>query len=79
MTENSNTFLIALIISVIYVVFKFLEMRYIVKKDIPLKLLFRDTLLVYVSSVMGLFVIHQIQDTSITKKQTTAFTDNPDF
>jgi hypothetical protein len=79
MTETSNSFLISLIVSVIYLVFKFLEMRYIIKKDIPLKILFRDTLLVYVSCVIGLFIISQINDNSVTKKQTTAFTDNPDF
>lgn len=79
MTENSSSFLIALIISVIYLVFKFLEMRYIVKKDIPLKLLFRDALLVYVSCVIGLFIVSQINDSGVSKKQTTAFTDNPDF
>jgi hypothetical protein len=79
MTETNNFFFVSFIVSVIYLVFKFLEMRYIVKKDIPLKILFRDTLLVYVSCVIGLFIITQINDTTVIKKQTTAFTDNPDF
>jgi hypothetical protein len=79
MTETNNFFFVSFIVSVIYLVFKFLEMRYIVKKDIPLKILFRDTLLVYVSCVIGLFIIAQINDTTVIKKQTTAFTDNPDF
>lgn len=79
MDETKNNFLIALFISIIYLVFKFLEMRYILKKDIPLKLLFRDTLLVYVSSVIGLFILEQINDTVVRKKPTTAFTDSPDF
>lgn len=79
MSENHNNFVTAFIISGIFLVFKFLEMRYILKQDIPLKLLFRDTLIVYISSVLGLFILEQINDTVVRKKPTTAFTDSPDF
>jgi len=77
-----NIFLMAGIISVIYFIAKFLEMRYIDKEPLPLKFLVRDTLLVYVSVVLGSFVIDQlkpvINDVEIPSAP-LAFTDNPPF
>lgn len=77
-----NIFLIAGIISVIYFIAKFLEMRYIDKEPKPLKFLIRDALLVYVSVVIGSFVVDQlksvINETEIPATP-LAFTDNPPF
>lgn len=77
-----NIFLVAGVISVIYFIAKFLEMRYIDKEPKPLKFLIRDTLLVYVSVILGGFVIEQlkpvINETEIPAAP-LAFTDNPPF
>ena len=77
-----NIFLVAGIISVIYFIAKFLEMRYIDNEPKPLKLLIRDSLLVYVSVVCGSFIIEQlkpvINETEIPFTP-LAFTDNPPF
>jgi len=77
-----NIFLVAGIISVIYFIAKFLEMRYIDNEPKPLKFLIRDSLLVYVSVVLGSFVVDQlklvINDTEIPNTP-LAFTDNPPF
>lgn len=77
-----NIFLIAGIISVIFFISKFLEMRYIDGEPKPLKFLIRDSLLVYVSIVVGIFVMEQlkpvINETGIHKTP-LAFTDNPSF
>ena len=77
-----NIFLIAGVISVIYFIAKFLEMRYIDKEPLPLKFLVRDTLLVYVSVVVGSFIIDQlkpvIHDIDAVNAP-LAFTDNPPF
>lgn len=78
-----NIFLIAAIISVIFLISKFIEMRFIEKETKPLKFLIRDALLVYFSVVFGDFVIGQI--TPMVKGGTTSstvtpvFTDNPGF
>ena len=57
-------------------------MRYVDKEPKPLKLLFRDTLLVYVSVVFGTFVINQlnqlVNETEVPNVP-LAFTDNPPF
>lgn len=77
-----NIFLVAGIISVVFFIGKFLEMRYVDQEPKPLKLLVRDTLLVYVSVVMGSFIVDQlnpvINDISVPLEP-LAFTDNPPF
>jgi hypothetical protein len=77
-----NIFLVAGIISVIFFIGKFLEMRYVDQEPKPLKFLIRDSLLVYVSVVCGSFIIHQlkpvINETEIPSAP-LAFTDNPPF
>jgi hypothetical protein len=75
-------FIIAGVISIIFFIGKFLEMRHVEKESKPLKYLIRDSLLVYVSVVFGLFIINQlnpvIQDNSLLENP-VAFTDNPPF
>lgn len=77
-----NIFLVAGIISIIFLIAKFLEMRFIDKEPKPLKFLIRDTLLVYLSVVTGKFVIDQlkpiINDTEVSHVP-LAFMDNPPF
>lgn len=81
-----NIFLVAGIISVIYFIGKFLEMRYVDQEPKPLKLLVRDSLLVYVSVVVGNFIVDQLKPvieevdpTTITSASPLVFTDNPSF
>jgi len=78
-----NIFVVAGIISVIFFIVKFLEMRFIEKESKPLKLLVRDTLVVYVSIVAGNFVYEQvtpaIAETVAGNSIPIAFTDNPPF
>ena len=77
-----NTFVIAAIISITFLLAKFLEMRYIEKESKPLKLLIRDTLLVYFSVILANFVMDQINPIMTAgagKKVTPVFTDNPTF
>jgi len=78
-----NIFIIAAVISVIFLISKFIEMRFIEKENKPLKLLIRDSLLVYFSVVFGDFVIGQINPMikggSSASHVTQVFTDNPGF
>lgn len=81
-SNMDNIFLVAGIISVIFFVAKFLEMRYVDNEPKPLKFLIRDSLLVYVSVVLGSFIIDQLKpvineiEIPVTP---LAFTDNPPF
>lgn len=78
-----NMFLLAGIISVAFFICKFLEMRYIDEEAKPLKVLIRDSLLVYVTVIFGVFIIDQLNPVIDTDASTTsmplAFTDNPPF
>ena len=55
-----NIFLVSGIISVIFFIAKFLEMRYVDDEPKPLKILIRDSLVVYVSVVFGSFILEQL-------------------
>ena len=79
-----NIFIIAGVISIIFVIMKFIEMRFIEKEPKPLKLLIRDALLVYFSVISGYFILEQlkpmIQNGGESLNTTTpVFTDNPEF
>ncbi len=68
-----------LAISVCYLLFKFIEMRFVLKENKPLKILVRDTVLVYLSVILGSFVISQIGENNITSKLPEVFTNDPGF
>jgi hypothetical protein len=78
-----NIFLIAAIISFIFLIAKFIEMRFVDKESKPLKVLIRDALVVYFSVVSGHFILNQInpliKDITGGSKVTQVFTDNPGF
>ena len=77
-----NIFLVSGIISVIFFIAKFLEMRYVDNERKPLKLLIRDSILVYVSVVIGSFILEQVNpviNETISPAIPLAFTDNPPF
>ena len=78
----NNIFIISLVISVIFLIFKFLEMRFIYKENKPVKFLIRDTLIVYLCVTVGTLILQQINpilETNILNVAPTAFTDNPNF
>lgn len=80
-----NIFIIAAVIAFIFLLAKFLEMRFVDKESKPVKLLVRDALLVYFSVICGHFILEQLKTTSITGGTgpnpiaTPVFTDNPGF
>jgi len=79
-----NIFFIAGIISIVFFIAKFIEMRFVEKESKPLKYLIRDSLLVYFSVVFGNFVIGQINPMlsgggPVKTNVTPVFTDNPGF
>jgi hypothetical protein len=79
-----NIFIDAAIISFVFFIVKFIEMRFVDKESKPLKLLVRDSLLVYFSIICGNFIIEQlkpiIQDGGENVVVSpNVFTDNPGF
>ena len=89
---NSNAYIVSGIIAFVFLVAKFIELRFTAKSGEeddspsppkPLKFLLRDALLVYVSSLLGFYIIAQFEEhaatTSSTAKEVAAFTGGPDF
>lgn len=79
-----NIFVTAGVISVIFFIAKFIEMRFFDKEEKKaLKLVVRDSLLVYISVVCGYFILEQFTNATQTGKNignsTPIFTDNPEF
>lgn len=79
----TSVFVVAGVISIAFLIAKFLEMRYIEKESKPLKLLIRDALIVYFSVIIANFVMEQLntimESSGGGKKITPVFTDNPGF
>jgi heme/copper-type cytochrome/quinol oxidase subunit 3 len=86
---NSNAYIVSGIIAFVFLVAKFVEMRFsktdeedeAPSQSKPLKFLMRDAFLVYVSSLIGFYVISQFEDHSVNSavKEVAAFTGGPDF
>ena len=55
-----SKFVLAAVIAIVYIIFLFLEMRFVMKENKPLKNLFRDGLLVYLSVLVGDFLLNQL-------------------
>ena len=77
---TNSIFYISFAVSFCYLVFKFMEMKFVVKENIPIKLLARDTLLVYLSVLLGNFVYSQIGGMEqLVGKVPEVFTNSPEF
>lgn len=78
----ASVFVVSAVISIIYFIIRFVEMRFVEKENKPLKFLVRDSLLVYFSVILGTFIIDQlkpvIQDGG-DKITPAVFNDNPGF
>ena len=74
-----NLFINAAIVSVIFLLMKFGEMRLIKKENKPLKELMRDAIIVYFSYVLGIFILDQISSTELNTEATKIFVDAPGF
>jgi hypothetical protein len=81
----SSIFVIAGVISIIFLIVKFIEMRFVDKENKPLKFLIRDTLLVYFSVISGHFILQQLKpvieagENVMISSTPQVFTGNPEF
>jgi hypothetical protein len=87
---DNNIYLVALVGSILFFIIKFFEARIILKdKELNMKQLIRDTLLVYVSIIAGELIIGQLTyvttgidmlgGNNVLKNQAEIFTNEPPF
>jgi hypothetical protein len=73
-------FTISLAIAIVYVLFKIVEMKILEKKQKPLKPVFKDSIIVFISCLFGLFVMDQVNIAPKSNDHSSnVFVDNPDF
>jgi|TARA_B110000261_G_scaffold164373_1_gene213615 hypothetical protein len=78
----NNQILTSTIISIIYFVAKFIEMRFILKENKPLKQLVIDAMIVFISATATILLLEQFNINEIignTKPALSAFVSKPDF
>jgi hypothetical protein len=73
-----NLFIVAAVVSVIFLLLKFAEMRIIIKKNKPLKELVKDTFVVYFSIIIGIYILKQLSTNELSPA-TNVFVDSPNF
>lgn len=76
-----SMFFTSAVISVVFLMLKFIETKFVLKDDLNVKSLFRETLVVYISVLGGRFLLKQfyILNYDDSKKQAQVFTDTPGF
>jgi len=78
----TEVFIYALAISTVFFLFKFLEMKFVPDDEKkPLKVVMKESLLVYFASVLGIYLYSQFDSKDVKPggKTTMAFVDNPSF
>ena len=79
---SSNVFINAGAAAILFLIMKFIEMRFIEKENKPIKELIKDTLIVYISVLSGFYLLDQLSPMmeSVSSDNIPAvFTGNPEF
>jgi hypothetical protein len=69
----------AAVVSIVFIILKFLETRFILKETVNLKQLVIDGILVYLSVIAGHFINEQLLQQTKNLGQAPVFIDNPKF
>jgi hypothetical protein len=78
----NNEIITGVIISTIFFIIKFIEMRFIQRENVPLKTLVVNTFIVFVSAILSLMIMKQFNIDEIIgsiKSVPSVFTGKPDF
>ncbi len=89
MVDSTKIFITGLVIAVVYFLLKFMEMRFVdPENQKPVKVLLRDSIMVCISGVVGLFVLSQFDNlgnimgggsSSANAGTPSVFVDTPGF
>jgi|TARA_X000000368_G_scaffold418661_2_gene419285 hypothetical protein len=78
----NNEFITSLTITIIVFIIKFLEMRLILKENKGLKILFKESLIVFIASIISLFILNEFNVFNILSSGKCApdvFVNQPNF
>jgi hypothetical protein len=77
-----NFIIPSIAISIIFMIYKIIDMKYITKVEISLKDITKDSLIVFLCSMVSMFGLEQLNINEIignSKESLSAFTNEPDF
>jgi uncharacterized membrane protein YgcG len=65
MVDPTKIVVVGIVVSVVYFLLKFMEMRFVdPENQKPVKVLVRDSIMVCISAVLGVFVLNQFENIS---------------
>lgn len=73
-----NLVTICLVVAFLFLLFKFVEMRFIEKENKPIKTIIKDSLIVFISVFVGIMAIKQFPNVT-EEASASVFTNKPDF
>lgn len=76
--DIKNNYFISLVISLLYLLIKTGEQKFVTKEILPIKELIKDSLIIFISSCLALNIIENINSAEVTE-QTQIFTGTPEF
>jgi len=79
-----NMYFISTLISITFLIFKIIDVKIVKKNDIIIKYIIRDSLLVFLSVICGLYLTEQIGELNLfslvhEQNSVSAFTNKPEF
>jgi len=77
-----NFIIPSLAISILFMIYKIIDMKYITKEEKSLKNITKDSLIVFLCSMVSLFGLEQLNINELignSKETLSAFTNEPDF
>ena len=77
-----NFILPSLVISILFMIYKIIDMKYITKEEKSLKNITKDSLIVFLCGMVSMFALEQFNINEIignSKESLSAFTNEPDF
>lgn len=77
-----NFILPSLAISILFMIYKIIDMKYITKEENTLKNITKDSLIVFLCGAVSLFGLEQLNINELignSKESLSAFTNEPDF
>ena len=76
---SGSIFVTGVAIACAYLLFRFIEMRFILKENKPLKTIIIDTIFVYFCVIISFVLIDQFNLKTKTLTEAPVFIDNPKF
>ena len=70
--------MISSVAAFLFLLIKFIEMRFIEKENKPLKVILKDSIIVFIATFVGILAIRQFPNIS-DEGQAAVFTNSPDF